>query len=90
MIQLCGATVRVSDVHQGGFVRVKHHSIALLLFSLKQYFSTRQSMILIDQNTRNHSACTIGNRDAMHGVCTTQHTSRMGTARVKQEEESDT
>ena len=39
-------------------------------------------------------AWTIGNRDPMHGVCVfhtcTQDTSRMGTARVKQEEEADT
>ena len=58
--------------------------IIIILVSSKQSFSTRQSMILKDQNTRDHSA---GNGDPMHGV--SQDTSRMGTARVKQEEEAD-
>ena len=39
-------------------------------------------MILKDQNTREHSAWTIGNEYPMHGVCTeypTQYISRMGS-----------
>ena len=40
--------------------------------------------MLTDQNTGDHLAWRIGNGDA------TQDTSRMGTARVKQEKEADT
>ena len=43
--------------------------LVLLLVSSKQSFSTGQSMILKDRNTRDHSAWTIGNRDPMHGMC---------------------
>ena len=49
-------------------------------------------MILKDRNTRDYSAWTIGNGAPIKGLCIhpTQDTSRMGTARVKQEEEADT
>ena len=48
-------------------------------------------MILKDQNTRDHSAWTIWNRDPMRRVVyLTQYTSRMGIVRMKQEEEPDT
>ena len=40
-----------------------------ILVGLKQSFSTQQSMILKDLNTRDHSALTIGNGDLMHEVC---------------------
>ena len=43
--------------------------LLLVLVSLKQSFSTRQSMILKDQNTRDLLAWTIGNGDPMPGVC---------------------
>ena len=43
--------------------------IIIILVSLKQSFSTQHSMILKDQNTRDHSAWTIGNRDPMHEAC---------------------
>ena len=59
--------------------------IYISLFTLKESFSTRQSMILKDQNT----ARDIENRDLMHGVripCTLD-ASRMGTVMVKQEED---
>ena len=66
--------------------------LLLLIISLKQSFSTRHSMILKDQNTRDHSAWTIVNGDPMHEVCIpcTQYTSRLGTERMKQEEDADT
>ena len=41
-------------------------------------------MIPNDQNTRDHSAWTIGDGDPI------QYTSRMGTAGVKEEEKTDT
>ena len=47
-------------------------------------------MIQKYQNTRDHSARTIGNGDPMHEMCIrypTQYTSRMGT-KVKQKEET--
>ena len=49
-------------------------------------------MILKDRNTKNHSAWTIENREGSHarGVYLTQDISRMGTARMKQEQETDT
>ena len=49
-------------------------------------------MILKYQNTREYSAWIKGNGDPMHWVCIPHsiYTSRMGTARAKQEEETDT
>ena len=48
-------------------------------------------MILKDQNTRDHPALDYRKRGShARGVYPTQYTSRMGTARVKQEEEADT
>ena len=44
-------------------------TLLLLLVSLEQTFCTQQSMILKDQNTRDHSRLTIGNGDTMQGVC---------------------
>ena len=46
-----------------------------------------QYELFTDRNTRDHLAWTIRNWDPMHGVCIS---SRMGTARVKKEEETDT
>ena len=39
------------------------------LIGLKQFFSTQQSVILKDLNTRDHLAWTAGNGDPMHEVC---------------------
>ena len=49
-------------------------------------------MILKDQNTRNHSAWTMGNGHLMQGICIPHsiYTSHMGTARVKEEVRADT
>ena len=48
-------------------------------------------MIQKDQNARDHSAWTIGKGDLTHELCIhpAQYTSRMETARVKQEEDKD-
>ena len=43
-----------------------------------------------DGSTRDHLAQTAGNGDPVREVCHTQDTLSMGTARVKQEEETDT
>ena len=62
----------------------------IIVISLKQAFPT----LTHDQKkkiTRDHSAWTIGNGDPMHGMCIpTRYISRMGAARVKKEEETDT
>ena len=49
-------------------------------------------MIQKDENAKDHSALTIARDRGSHarGVYLTQDTSHMGTARVKQEEETDT
>ena len=63
----------------------------IIISSLKQSFSTPQSLILKDQNTRDHSAWTIRERGShARGVYPTQYTSRMGAAKMKWEEEAET
>ena len=63
----------------------------IIISSLKQSFSTPQSLILKDQNTRDHSAWTIRERGShARSVHPTQYTSRMGTAKMKGEEEAET
>ena len=49
--------------------KVYIYIMQIIIISLKQSFSTRHSMILKDQNTRDHSAWTIENGDPMHEVC---------------------
>ena len=56
---------------------------------LKADFS-RCDDVTKDQNTRDHLPWTAGNGSHEQGVYPTQSTFRMGTARVKQEEEINT
>ena len=70
----------------------KNNISIIILFSLKQSFSTQHRMILKDQ-TINHSAQTIGNRDHMYEVCISHSIPRVSeqqgwNKRKKQTEES--
>ena len=65
---------------------IRIYTLLLLLFNLKQSFSTRQSMILKYQNIRDYRE----RGSHARGVYPTKNTSCMGTAMVKQEEETDT
>ena len=63
----------------------------LLLFSLKQYFFTQQSMILKDKKYKGPFSMDYRERGShAWGVYPAQYTSGMGTTRVKQKEETNT
>ena len=81
----------LTDVRRACLKLFHTAAFIIILYSLKQSYSTQHSMILKDQNARDHSAWTIENGDPMHDVCIpcTQYTSHMGTVRVKQEQEAD-
>ena len=62
----------------------------MLLYRRLKLVASRCEDVPKERNTRDHLAWTIGNGDPMHEVYPTQDTSRMKTARVKQEEDADT
>ena len=68
--------------------------VVLLSFGLEQIGRSVAPLPVIKANslckTRDHPVLTVGNGDPMHGVYPTQDTSRMETARVKEEEGADT
>ena len=66
------------------YINIIRSVILLLLFTKFKAVFSRCEDIAKDRNTRDHLAWTAGNEDL------TQNTSRMGTARVKEEEETDT
>ena len=73
-------------LHKG---QTKHHFL-LFLFFLNQSFSTRHSMNLKDQKYKGpFSIDNSERRSHARGVYPTQDTSRMGTVKMKQEEETD-
>ena len=65
-------------------------SIIIILVSLKQSFSMRQSRIVKDQNTRDYLAWTIGKGGShARGVYPTRDTPHMGTGRSRHENHSN-